>query len=190
MEQSCKSIKIIIIGNSASGKTTLSNIIQKKINIDFCLFHLDNFFWKDKCLKKRNKSIYIVEKLLLESINCENWIIEGVYSNIMYFFIKKANILIWLDTEQSICISRIQNRIHLIKDKTQCDPKHLLKRYQKMLETSKKYYNSTGNKSKFMHQKLFKNFNHKKFLVQNNSDYYNIIDYLDKFNVNKPLEDE
>lgn len=69
-------MKIYIIGNAASGKSTLAEKLKEKIGIR--VYHLDDLFWKTKYTEQydiREKK-NIVEKLTLT----DEWIIEGSFT--------------------------------------------------------------------------------------------------------------
>ena len=68
-------MKIYILGNSASGKSTLAVLLSEKLNID--VYHLDDLFWKDKYNELYNESeqVSIIQNILPK----KNWIIEGAY---------------------------------------------------------------------------------------------------------------
>jgi len=71
-------MKIHIIGGSGSGKTYLADKLSKEHNIPH--FDLDDLQWDNKAESygiKRNPDER--QAMLLEILNKEDWIIEGVY---------------------------------------------------------------------------------------------------------------
>jgi len=85
--------RIYIIGNSASGKTSLAKKLSKILKIKS--YDLDDFYWQKKFTKKRNKAE--VEKLVKKITHNKKWIIEGVYSSCVTCSLDKADLIIWLD---------------------------------------------------------------------------------------------
>lgn len=69
-------MKIYIIGNAASGKSTLAEKLKEKIGIR--VYHLDDLFWKIKYTEQYDISEKknIVKKLTLT----DEWIIEGSFT--------------------------------------------------------------------------------------------------------------
>lgn len=92
--------KIYIIGNVASGKTTLAKHLSKKLNIDY--YSLDKVVWDDENNHTKRKE-QERDSLFKEIIKKDQWIIEDVgrkcflsgreEANIIYFFnLKKRTI--------------------------------------------------------------------------------------------------
>lgn len=88
--------KIIIIGNSGSGKTFLAKEISSALSIP--IIHLDDFFWTDKtCSQKRPKD-QVLNKLA-EYSQKDQWIIEGIFGDLIKIPLLKAETLIFLDMD-------------------------------------------------------------------------------------------
>jgi adenylate kinase family enzyme len=85
--------RIYIIGNSASGKTSLAKRLSKALKIK--AYDLDDFYWQKKFTKKRAPGA--VEKLVKKATHRKKWIIEGVYSSCVTCSLDKADVVIWLD---------------------------------------------------------------------------------------------
>ncbi len=85
--------RIYIIGNSASGKTSLAKKLSKILKIKS--YDLDDFYYERKFSKKR--SAKTVEKLVKKVTRTKKWIIEGVYSSCVTCSLDKADMIIWLD---------------------------------------------------------------------------------------------
>ena len=69
-----KNKKIYIIGNVASGKTTLAKHLSKKLNIDY--YSLDKVVWDDNNHTKRKEQER--DSLFKNIIKKDQWIIEDV----------------------------------------------------------------------------------------------------------------
>lgn len=84
--------RISIIGGSGTGKTTLANNLGKTLNLPVC--HIDGIEhfanWE-----KRNKEER--DKIILEKINQEKWIIDGTYRSTLKQRLEKADLVIYLD---------------------------------------------------------------------------------------------
>ena len=81
--------KILIIGESGRGKTTLAKNLSKNLDIPF--YSTDDFFWKVKFLERneREKSIKEIKKIC----NRDKWIIEGGSFHLFHSGIEKADII-------------------------------------------------------------------------------------------------
>jgi len=99
--------KIVIIGNSAAGKSTLSEKISKVFSIP--VYHLDKILWKpnwertpeDEFVKKHDE---IIQK--------ESWIIDGVaYRSTYECRFENADLIIYLDIPPEICIQNAESRM-------------------------------------------------------------------------------
>ena len=112
-------MKILIIGNVGSGKTTLGNNLAKLYGIK--LFSIDNIVYNDENKLKREKLDQIN---LLNKINRENkeYIIEGVLRKNMDFLLNLVDKIVVIDLNKKILKNRIRKRyikqkIGISKDK-------------------------------------------------------------------------
>ncbi|MGX4670292.1 hypothetical protein JNUCC74_13945 [Cerasibacillus sp. JNUCC 74] len=102
----CNISKIHIIGGSGSGKTYLANILSTKLKIP--TYDLDNIFWDNGYHKKKDKELRDME--LLNIISEDEWIIQGVYYSWLDDSLKKADLIIILNTNVVLRELRIINR--------------------------------------------------------------------------------
>jgi adenylate kinase family enzyme len=92
--------KIIIIGNSGSGKTFLAQKLAAVLNVP--VVHLDKLFWEsESCSQKRPKEVVYQE--IAEITEQPKWILEGVFGDLANIGILKADILIFLNKDWSEC---------------------------------------------------------------------------------------
>ena len=100
-------MKILIIGNVGSGKTTLGNNLAKLYGIK--LFSIDNIVYDDENKLKREE----LEQInLLNKINRENreYIIEGVLRKNMDFLLNLVDKVVIIDLDKKILKNRIRKR--------------------------------------------------------------------------------
>lgn len=99
--------RIYIIGPVGSGKTTLSKILSKKLNIK--KYELDKIVWDDDNgnIKRTDDEI---NKLFNEIINNKSWIIEDVGRKIFIEGIKKADITYYIDLPKTTIYKRCITR--------------------------------------------------------------------------------
>lgn len=108
-------MKIAIIGNPGSGKSTLSVKLQKMLNLP--LYHLDQYYWKPGWQRPDREEFKKVHHALCDGkvglpavALREGWIIEGVATRLFEYRIKQADVVIFLDIPVYICFYRVFKR--------------------------------------------------------------------------------
>lgn len=84
--------RIVIIGTSCSGKSTLAKNISNKLGIKH--YELDNYFWKENWTESTNEEF---TKKVMDIIAEKNWVICGNYSKVRELIWSRATDIIWLD---------------------------------------------------------------------------------------------
>jgi|SRR5438105_3239291 len=98
--------KIVIMGSSGAGKTTLARELGPILKIKKVI-HLDRLFWqRDWKGKSRDTRIDILQGLVRE----KQWIIEGNYFSVSELHLNAADTIIFLDTHPLVCLQRIKKR--------------------------------------------------------------------------------
>ncbi len=98
-------MKIAIIGNAGSGKSTLSLKLHNITGLP--VYHLDQYFWLPNWQEPDRTTF---EKIHNQLCDRENWIIEGVATRFFAYRAQKADILIFLDTPRWLCLYRVIRR--------------------------------------------------------------------------------
>ncbi|MBN2459096.1 hypothetical protein JXB28_02330 [Candidatus Woesearchaeota archaeon] len=98
--------RIYIIGNSASGKSSLASKLAMMLKIKS--YGLDDFYWQRKFTKKRKPEQ--VEKLVKKVTKRKSWIIEGVYSSCVTCSLDRADLIVWLDYPPHVITWRLLKR--------------------------------------------------------------------------------
>ncbi len=99
--------RILIIGNSGSGKTWLGKALSKKLTIP--LFHMDHIRW-DKGGYEIRRSATDINKDLEAIKNQDQWILEGVFGKMAEVCCSFSSMLIWLDLPWEECKKNLLGR--------------------------------------------------------------------------------
>jgi len=97
-------MRISIIGQSSSGKTTLAKKISERLSIPH--IHLDRFWFeagglditKGSSLEEKERIRKYIRDNTLKAIAPESWVSDGFYSREQSEIANKANVVIFLDT--------------------------------------------------------------------------------------------
>jgi len=97
--------KIVIIGTSSSGKTTLGKYISNKMNIPHK--ELDEFYWEANWT---GAEASVFRNRVDEFTKNETWVVDGNFGQIRDLLWKKANTIIWLDYPIHIILKQFLRR--------------------------------------------------------------------------------
>lgn len=97
--------KVIVIGCPGSGKSTFSKALHKITGIALC--HLDMMFWNgDKTTVE--KSVFYHR--LANTIQKDEWIIDGNYGSTMELRMRSCDTVVFLDYPLDVCLEGIKER--------------------------------------------------------------------------------
>lgn len=85
--------KIIVVGATGSGKSTLCKRLQSKLKYPY--IQLDQLYWKPNWLGSSDDEFLPKIQTIIE--DNENWIIDGNYSRTMNITWPKADTVVWID---------------------------------------------------------------------------------------------
>ena len=85
-------LRIVIVGTTGSGKTTLAKRVSQKLG----LFHIemDEVFWAENWTGRSDEEVL---ERLLPAIQQRQWVLDGNYSRFRGIIWKHATHIIWLD---------------------------------------------------------------------------------------------
>ena len=158
-------MKIVIIGNSGSGKTWLAS--RMAATMPASVVHLDDIFWEPGGFdKKRDREE--VELLIQQSKAGTAWIVEGVFGELAQQYLDVAELFVWLDIDWHICQTRLEKRgseskIHLDREQSE-------EGLRKLTEWASSYYQRRDLSSYDGHKSLFKKFSGNKVRLMSRSD--------------------
>lgn len=97
--------KVIIIGCPGSGKSTFARALHDITRLP--LYHLDMLYWNvDRTTV--SKEVFLAR--LAETIEKENWIIDGNYGSTMEVRLQACNTVFFLDYPLEVCMDGIMSR--------------------------------------------------------------------------------
>jgi adenylate kinase family enzyme/ADP-ribose pyrophosphatase YjhB (NUDIX family) len=170
--------KICILGNSGSGKSYLA----KKIGLsypDSTLVFLDNVYF----LPERNETGSLVRRSddektqLIQSIKVNNnWIVEGVFGELIEKFIGQSDdvILLFLDIDWDICRQRIIQRPNNIEGVVDT-PESI----SKLLKYGEGYFTRTDKRSHSGHLDIFDSYKGSKLRITSEEECNKLLQLLE-----------
>lgn len=84
--------RVVIIGTSCSGKTTLARNLAKKLGVPH--IELDSIFWKPNWTPTPKEEF---RDLVTEAVAPEIWVLDGNYSAVRDVLWARATTLVWLN---------------------------------------------------------------------------------------------
>lgn len=159
---SSQSKKIVIFGNSASGKSSLA----KKLTSAHKLAHLDldSLAWlptsTDNPIPQRQSIDVSVTEIDAFVNQHQDWVIEGCYSDLLAHTLTKCSEVFFMNLPITLCIENAKNRPwepHKYESKAAQDANLTM-----LIDWIAQYYQRTDIFSKSAHQQLFDEFVGKK----------------------------
>lgn len=155
--------KIIIFGNSGSGKSVLARRLQ---STGLAHLDLDTIAWDanpDPVRKPIDQSAIMLGEFMNQS---QEWVIEGCYSDLLALAAESANEAIFMNLDVSLCVENAKNRpweSHKYASKTAQD-----KNLSMLIDWIAHYPERTDTFSQAAHQCLYENFEGKKHMCTKN----------------------
>jgi adenylate kinase family enzyme len=157
--------RIVIIGNSGSGKSWLAAALAARCHLP--VISLDSIFWLPGGFNAKRKSEE-VDRLIDRYRGAGSWIIEGVFGELAARFLDSAELLLWLDLPWSVCRSGLLQRGS--ESSKQKDPVCAEASFQSLLRWSSGYWSRTDLRSYSGHQSLFRTYEREKFRFSHRSE--------------------
>lgn len=100
-------MKIAIIGNCGSGKSTLGRTLHTLLNIP--VYHLDQYFWKADWQEPDRAEFEKIHKHLCDQ---DQWIIDGMALRFFDYRIQQADVIIFIDIPTYKSLYRVFKRAY------------------------------------------------------------------------------
>lgn len=146
-------MRTVIIGNSGSGKTWLaSRLGEMRVLKPICL---DDIHWEPGGFDVKRAELG-VDSMIQSHLTLSQWIVEGVYGDLVERFLPWANELVWLNTPWTICHARLcargsESKRHMGREQTSLG-------LSKLICWAEAYYTRRGCCSEPGHHLLFSEF--------------------------------
>lgn len=98
--------RVLIIGSSGAGKTTLAGKLGAAIGIP--VVHLDQLYWQPGW-REPDKPTWI-ETVLKPELEKDSWIMDGNFGSSLEMRLAYADTAIFLDLPRTVCIRRVIKR--------------------------------------------------------------------------------
>ena len=113
--KSNKFSKIMVIGFSGSGKSTISKMISNTLNIP--VLYLDKVHWLEDWVENDKESECKIVSDFLE--NNDSWVIDGNYSHMSFRErLEKSDLIVFMNFNRFNCLFRAFKRLFENRGKT------------------------------------------------------------------------
>ncbi len=163
-----KDERILIIGNSGSGKTWLGKKLAEKGQIP--LFHMDTIRWDQSGYEIR-RSAADITKDLNHIQEKEQWILEGVFGKMAQEMLPFATTLIWLDLPWEECKNNLLSRDPQFDE--HLNPQEKEKALETLIAWAAEHDSREDANSRGFFHTLYSDFQNQKSRLQNREDVTN-----------------
>ncbi|MFN9069066.1 MAG: AAA family ATPase [Bdellovibrionales bacterium] len=162
--------RIVIIGNSGSGKSHLARQLSSKLG--FQIIHFDEHFWEPGGFNKKRLPEIVHSEIKQLSLK-EKWIMEGVFGDLAATALENATALIFLNKPWDECRSALLERGS--ESSKQLDPAVAEKNFKELMSWAEAYTQRENSRSLKGHTRLYTDFKGSKFLFQ---DRQSVADFV------------
>jgi len=167
--------RILIIGNSGSGKTWLGRALSVKMNLP--LFHMDAIRW-DKGGYEIRRSAAEIKKDLDDITQQKQWILEGVFGKMAKECLPFSTTLIWLDLPWEDCKQNLLSRGPQFE--TVLSPSERETALDKLIEWAGEHYSRSDTNSWEFFNMLYTSFPNRKVCLHHREEINGFLDRIHK----------
>ena len=150
--------RIVIIGNSGSGKSCLAQSLAVIYPVP--VVHLDQIFWMPGGFNEKRPKSEVVRDIEIRRKE-DLWIVEGVFGELVELFLPRARSLIFLDMDWAVCRAGLTTRGS--ESSRQLPSAKAEEKFGNLLVWAEQYWTRTNSCSRSGHLELFSNFAGTKF---------------------------
>jgi adenylate kinase family enzyme len=154
--------KVIIVGNSGSGKTWLGMRAAAVLGIPHV--QLDAVFWEPGGFNRKRR-ISDVEACLGKIQASPSWLAEGVFGHLADALVPFADTLVYVDLSWEECRKNLESRGS--ESSAQLDPESAERNFRSLLEWASCYETRDSKASMKYHHLLFERFPGDRYKLQN-----------------------
>lgn len=158
-------MKLVILGNSGSGKTWLATKIALARATP--IIHFDELYWAPGGFSKKREASEI-SGLIGSSLQAPEWIAEGVFGDLAEAYLGDADTLIWLDIDWPTCQRRLEKRG--TESKTHMNRPQSVADFDKLIKWAADYSLRTDKRSFQGHQTIFERFPRARYRLRSDAD--------------------
>ena len=93
--------RILVIGNSGGGKSTLARRLGEKLGLP--VIHLDVLFWKPGWVES-DRDDYLTR--VMAALAVPVWICDGQFTSSFHLRMPMADTIVWIDQPRALCLIR------------------------------------------------------------------------------------
>ncbi|MBK7963083.1 MAG: AAA family ATPase [Bdellovibrionales bacterium] len=162
--------RILILGNSGSGKTWLSGALVNYLDLN--MISLDEVCWEPGGYYKRRTDEDVKQDLLGISQR-PRWVIEGVYGDLAEILLPRITCLFWLDLDPNFCAESVLKRG--FENIPWMDTESKIQAY---LSHIRSYQKNSGPMSREFHENVFNSYKGKKIAFKSRDAVNEFIENL------------
>ena len=141
--------RIVIFGNSGSGKTWLASKLSDSAKV---CYSLDDFFWVPGGYSQKRSPKEVLKEIQAVK-NKYQWIVEGVFGHLLVELVVLADVVIFLDISWCECKKALMSRGS--ESSKQLDKTTAEKNFQDLLKWASSYSDRDTTASRAFHESLY-----------------------------------
>ncbi len=161
--------RILIFGNSGSGKTWLASKLSDSTKV---CYSLDHIFWEAEGYNQK-KSENDVAREIQDIKNQSRWIVEGVFGHLLVELLDFTDVIIFLDLPWSNCKEALLKRGS--ESSKKLDKEEADKNFQELVKWASGYTYRDTKASQSYHAFLYKQFDKVKYKLSSRNEINDFI---------------
>ena len=151
--------RILIFGNSGSGKTWLASRLSSKGKQ---YISLDDIFWVPSGYNEKRSTLEISQEIRRIK-DSTGWVVEGVFGELLGELISIADMVVFLDLSWEKCEENLLRRGS--ESSKQLDKLQAETNFQELINWASDYANRNTKSSYIFHKLLYEQFEREKYIL-------------------------